>query len=119
LKKSLNEAQTDWELFLKYLEQEHDGILDCQLRQYNQVETKLRNEIEYLETQMEKEKLVNDQITRFLSKRRTSLENEGDKWDNKKQEETDKLVEEHAKFTEKKDDDEKKKEETLAALQQE
>lgn len=78
LKKSLNEAQTDSELYLKYLEQEHEGIQDCQMRQYRQVETKLSDEIDYLQTQIEKEKTVHEQIDTFLSRRRDELETEGD-----------------------------------------
>lgn len=109
LKKLLNEAQTDSELNLKYMQQDFDGKEDCQERQFYQERTTLINRIKYLETQREKEKLVFETVSKYLEDKKSEYTQEGDRWEKKKNAELDQLSNQINTISQQKQDDEELK----------
>ena len=105
LKTQLNEAQTDSDLYLKYLADENSGIEDCQARQYHQSEQTLLDKIEYLQQQKVKESKASNQIRKFLEEKKNDLDGESTRWEQKKEEELLNLENQTNEITQKRTDD--------------
>lgn len=117
--KILNDTRTDSELFLKYLQDESDGGVDCQQRLFEQEENGLEDKIKGLIEQIEKEKLVSNKISNFLNDKREFLEKQSEKWDQKKDKELERLTNIINEISQKKTEDENKQEEVDGQLQAE
>jgi DNA repair exonuclease SbcCD ATPase subunit len=117
LEKSLNDAKTDSELFLRYLQNEAQGKQDCQLRLFEQTERELEDKIKDLEDRIERENLVSNKIKDFLRLKKEKLEKESESWDDKKDKEIERLTKFINDISNNKSEDESKQEEVDSQLQ--
>ena len=117
LEKSLNDAKTDSELFLRYLESDAQGKQDCQLRLFQQEENDLEDKIKDLEDRIEREDLVSNKIKDFLREKKDKIEKESEAWDDKKDKEIERLTKLINDISNKKSEDESKQEEVDSQLQ--
>ena len=117
LEKSLNDAKTDSELFLRYLESDAQGKQDCQLRLFQQEENDLEDKIKDLEDRIEREDLVSNKIKNFLREKKDKIEKESEAWDDKKDKEIERLTKLINDISNKKSEDESKQEEVDSQLQ--
>lgn len=117
LEKTLNDAKTGSELFLRYLASEALGERNCQLRLFEQEEKGLEDKIKDLEDRIERENLVSNKIRDFLKEKKDKLDKEGAWWDNKKEKEIERLTNDINEISQKKTEDENKQEEVDSQLQ--
>lgn len=117
LEKSLTDAKTDSELFLRYLESEATGKQDCQLRLFEQEEKGLEDKIKDLEDRIERENLVSNKIKDFLRIRKEKVDKQAETWDDKKDKEIERLTKLINDISNKKSEDESKQEEVDSQLQ--